>query len=467
MGVFVFRRDLRLDDNRGLARVLASSGSSGVIPVFVLDPHQVRRATHNRWYFSKHSLQFMCESLRDLDRDLRQRYGVPLRLLYGNPTRVLPKLIRELRQTQNPVVVGWNRDWSPYAQRRDADIERACVRLGASVVLSDDDDTLCDPRVLLKADGSAYVRFGAFARNACLHAVPLPVPCDHLAQFVPSSADYDQLDDLYAPMNPRLAQRGGRTRALATLRGTRESATALDGGAHVSAALNFGCVSVREAFHAFREEHRRSLWWRDFYGLVVRHVPGAGDPTRHIDARFDAQTFPWKNDPGEWKMLTESRTGFLLVDAGMRQMRETGFVPNRVRMILAVMWTKYLRIDSMHPKYGSQVGFSRYLVDAVGPSQNLMNHRWVLDFDDAGRKYAPRDARLSGRPMDVSNRILRRWDPRGEYVHRWLPELRDVPIRDLVRWSASVADRYGRPHPPPMFDARERYNEWIEGCRGL
>ncbi len=145
-------------------------------------------------------------------------------------------------------------------------------------------------------------------------------------------------------------------------------------------------------------------------------------------------------------------------------MKTTGFLHNRIRMILGMFWTKYLMINSMHPKYGSQVGFSKYLVDAVGPSQNLMNHRWILDFDYPGKKYSAKGVPLSGRPMDISNKIIKKFDTNCTYVKKWLPVLQEIPNKDIMSWNDKIALKYSHIHPAPMFDSKERYQEWIELC---
>jgi deoxyribodipyrimidine photo-lyase len=94
-----------------------------------------------------------------------------------------------------------------------------------------------------------------------------------------------------------------------------------------------------------------------------------------MDKRFDK--IKWKNNKEEWNTLINSQTGFLIIDAAMNEMKITGFMHNRARMLVGVFWTKYLLINIFHPKYGSQVGYSKYLVDAIGPSQNKMNHQWI------------------------------------------------------------------------------------------
>jgi deoxyribodipyrimidine photo-lyase len=161
----------------------------------------------------------------------------------------------------------------------------------------------------------------------------------------------------------------------------------------------------------------------------------------------------------------QGRTGFLLVDAGMRQMIETGFMHNRARMIVGVFWIKYCLIDSFHPKYGSQVGYSKLLLDAVGISQNKMNHHWLTEFDYPGKKYAHKGVPLAGRPMDVSNKNIRKFDPDGDYIRKWIPEFRNTDIKVLVNWDRGTYQKH-KIHVPPMFeDPKQKYQDWIKACK--
>jgi deoxyribodipyrimidine photo-lyase len=246
----------------------------------------------------------------------------------------------------------------------------------------------------------------------------------------------------------------------------------------LSAARNFGCVSCREVYHAVDNDLRRQLFWRDFYLQIIRFSPFATSYVRHMDERFD---LIWNdlNDSNDSKKnkvkgkekenenesvrrrrevarLYSARTGFLLIDAGIQEMTSTGFLHNIARMLLGVFWTKFLRIHIYDPVHGSQVGFSRMLIDAIGPSQNKLNHAWITELDLSGRRFAPKGAPLCGRRFDISNEAIKKWDPDGTYIRRWLPQFRDTDVKKLRNWDGS-----GGLHPGPMFDAGERYAEWI------
>ena len=181
-----------------------------------------------------------------------------------------------------------------------------------------------------------------------------------------------------------------------------------------------------------------------------------------MDSRYDE--IKWSNNKKLWQKLINAETGFLIIDAAMNEMKTTGVMHNRARMIVGMFWTKYLHINIFHPKYGSQVGYSKYLVDAVGPSQNKLNHQWITEFDYPGKKYAPSTSKIAGRPMDPSNRMIHKFDPDCEYIKKWLPHLAEIPNNELVKWNQVIADKYDNIHPAPMFDHKIKYKEWIELC---
>jgi deoxyribodipyrimidine photo-lyase len=461
ISIFIFRRDLRVYDNHGLLE-LAKRGHARILPVFLLDRHQIVRGRHNSAYFSNNAVQFMCESLRDLDAELR-KLGTRLHMFFGDPA----ELLRDLLKRSGAAAVAWNADFSEYAQKRDTDMRRIAEAAGAEVIEIDTDYTLRPMQEI----GKAYKQYGAYYKVASRRdpAQPAALPTETQWATVGGSLDAADLARFYKE-NAQIAQRGGRAAALERLRGIgafREYNVKRDllawNTTNISAALNFGCISVREAYWAIRKrlgvgsQLLKQLYWRDFFLQVVRYIPHATSYKRMIDDRYDG--LAWRNDKKDWERLMAGKTGFLLIDAGMAEMKATGFLHNRLRMLLGMFWTKYLRIHILHPKYGSQVGFSSMLVDAVGPSQNKMNHHWILDLDYPGKKFSAAGAPLSGRPMDVSNKMIRKWDPDATYIKRWLPHLRDVSVRDLVNWSGSEA------HSAPMFDAHERYKEWIEMCK--
>jgi deoxyribodipyrimidine photo-lyase len=476
LGLYIFTRDLRVQDNLGLLNFARHLGpGTHIFPVFILNPDQVTENARNINYFSRSALQFMCESLRDLDVQLKKK----LSMFYGNPTDVLGHLLRALPDV---CAVGFHRDFSPYALSREKDARTLCARLGKYVFVEENDYSLLPIDALCKKNGDGFKQFGAFSKHAQQKSSDIKTqpsralafykpPMQKSAKFRWDAADLASLYDA----NEALAQRGGRKQGLAKLkRVTKKNfgnyAMHRDALSYntteISGYLNFGCLSVREVYLHFKKnlgtqsQLLKQLWWRDFYLQAAVYLPG-GNEFGYMDERY--KRIKWKNKKADWIKIINGETGFLVVDAAMRQMTQTGYMHNRARMIVGVFWTKYCLIDTFHPVYGSQVGFSKYLLDAVGISQNKLNHQWITEFDYPGKKYAPRGAPLAGRPMDVSNKIISKFDPDALYIKTWLPELAEIDVRDLARWDSNVCKKYGV-HVPPMFGSN-KYSEWVEACR--
>lgn len=475
MKLFIFRRDLRLCDNQGLNLI----DSEEILPVFLLDPQQVFKSNRNKHFFSTNALQFMCESLVDLDKHLHQKKS-RLVILLDDPISSIEYLVQKFK----PSGVVFNADWSAYALKRDEDIQKVCKNNNIPIQICTSDSTLHPLSDLTKSSGEAYLQFGAFYKNAFKHGHPV-LPVTHKAIFMKNipvlknEISATQLQKRLYAINDNIAQRGGRSHALKKLKNIQSQSKynlmrdRLDySTSMLSGALNFGCISIREAYFTFiknlgkQTELLKQLYWRDFFLHIVAVNPLARSFSRHIDSKFDK--IKWEVDElkikEEFNALWNSKTGFLIVDAAIAEMRSTGFMHNRARMIVGVFWTKYLRIHILHEKYGSQVGFSSQLLDAIGPSQNKLNHHWITELDLSGRRYAPKGRPLAGRPMNISNSMIKKWDPDAKYIKKWLPHLKDVPVKEIYKWGNHL-DTYKHLHPAPMFDISSRLRVWIRSCR--
>lgn len=492
LGIYIFCRDLRVQDNLGLYNFKKfmdehfedSLGQSKILPIFILNPTQVTCNAKNKHYFSNSAVQFMCESLNDLSRQLEGN----LHIFYGDPSVICNYLfIKFGKQQQNSsrlCAVGFQKDFSDFALRRQENIKKLCTKFKIKLYIEENDFTLLPISELCKKNGEGFKQFGAFykhmQKNKNIENYQFVSVKKNVFYKKNNSLKHiwtlSKLRQLYTE-NKLLSQRGGRTQALNKLRGTqkknlgdyREKRNFLSySTSGISAYLNFGCISIREAYKKISEslgknsELLKQIFWRDFYLQAVIYLKD-GNKFDYMDKRYN--DIQWRNNENEWNKIMSAETGFLLVDAGMRQMIETGFMHNRARMIVGVFWTKYCLIDTFHPKYGSQVGYSRFLVDAVGISQNKMNHQWITEFDYPGKKYAPRGIPLAGRPMDISNKNIRKFDPDAKYIKKWIPELKDMDTKTLVNWDTKTFEKF-LIHVPPMFDdPKKKYQEWIEACK--
>jgi deoxyribodipyrimidine photo-lyase len=440
-----FRRDLRVHDHPALAAAVGDADV--VIPVFVLDDQLLARhadAANRRW--------FLRESLVDLRHALAER-GSALRILRGRPADVVPRFAREA----GAAAVYVTRDVSPYGRRRDRSTAAALAPHGIALHARRG-QYVHEPDAVAKADGTPFRVFTPYHRawSALARTAPLSPP-DRIPG--PGGARPDDVPDIGRPSaDPALIPAPGEAAArdrlrrwldggLATYHETRNRLD-LDGTSRLSQDLRFGLLSASEVAAAADRPGEgpqafvRELAWRDFYAHVLWHHPDA------LSAPFQAAflSMPWRDDPAGFAAWADGRTGYPVVDAAMRQLRASGFVPNRARMIVASFLAKDLLID---PRLG-EAEFMRRLTDG-DPASNDGGWQW-----SAGTGTDPQPF------VRVFNPVLQgqRFDPDGEYVRRWVPELRGIAGAAVHEpWTLPPGERAALEYPERIVDhaaARER-----------
>ena len=444
-GIFLFRRDLRLQDNTGLNRALRECDK--VAAVFVLDPRQIEEHP----YFSPPALRFMLESLEDLERALG-RAGGRLYVAQGDPTIVVPGLIRALKAS----VVHVNRDDTPFSAGRDAALAAACREVGVDLVQSAD-LLLHEPEELRTTSGGPYRVFTAFRNAARAREIPAPEPRPR-GSFV--TWNLPGASHVPPPSQaPPGAPSGGRARAFGLIQRLgdlgeyteRRDLPATDGTTRLSPHLKFGTVSVREVWHriltALGPGTRLldQLLWRDFFHHVAWHFPYVFGQPFHLEYR----ALIWDRSPARLSRWASGRTGFPIVDAGMRELFATGTMHNRARMITASFLCKDLHLDW---RAGEQI-FARRLVD-YDPCVNNGSWQWAASTGCDAQPW-----------FRVFNpwRQQARFDPDAVYVRRWIPELAETSP-DRIRRIETEGPPKGTGYPPPMVDhvveaavAKERF----------
>lgn len=414
--LFLFHRDLRLHDNTGL--IAACRESEEVIPIFIFTPEQIE--AKNR-YKSDNAVQFMLESLTDLDKQIEAKGG-KLSLFYGSTDEIIENIAKN-SQIQ---AVYTNADYTPFARKRDKQLATFCKKLDIHVRFFD--DTLLNvPGTVLTGSGQPYKVFTPFWRAAS----KLPVAKDtrfaysnFLNKPIKGELSKKELHGFLPKPNTNIALSGGRTEALKIIKNcasykdylkTRDIPalqTTL-----LSAHLKFGTISVREAYHQFFDTlgHTaidglmKQLYWRDFWYHIAYFWPEVfghafQEQYEHID---------WNNNSTLFHRWCEGNTGFPIVDAGMRQLNKTGFMHNRVRMIVASFLTKDLHIDWRKGEHY----FATKLVD-YDPCVNNGNWQWAASTGCDAQPYF---------------RIFNPWtqqekfDPECIYIKQWVPELAHVP----------------------------------------
>lgn len=466
--IFIHRRDLRLEDNLSLFKAL--SCSEYVLPIFIFDPRQIQKNNKNKLYFSERAADFIIKSVMHLKKCYND-IGSDLLILYDEPKNAIAKIMKIHKFSH----VAFTPDFSNFAIARDQEI----CKMADPLLTETLNDICLRPWVSLLRGDKPYLKFSSFYENAMKTPVPTPISYGDLySKFMSKNAINKMFKKIMMKKTPDTEDDGFAGRAncfkmlsesIKHLRTYEKNRNLLSySTSRISAHLNMGCVSCRELYHMFRDnkEFMKQLCWRDFYTCIVAFLPG-GNEFNHIDESFDK--IKWASDAPKtskkyktmydyWKKMMTSKTGFLIIDAAMNELKQTGFLHGRARMILGTFWIKYLLINPFDGKLGSQTGYSRLLTDAIGPSQNKMNHQWLTELDYGGRRFGK--TRLAGRKMNIDNSMIKKFDPECLYIKKWLPNLEKVPCKDLVKWSNKITKKYNNIHPAPIFNQDDKYNEW-------
>lgn len=419
--LFIFRRDLRLNDNTALIEAFKTSDAVHIC--FIADP---RQTSDKNPYRSQNAIQFLVESLNDLHEDVRGQGGV-LNFFTGEAQNVLRTILTE--QKIDAVFV--NRDYTPFAYKRDEALEAVCAE--ENVDFHAFDDTLLHaPHTLLKDNGKPYTVFTPFYKKGLSLSVaePADLPTVTLVSKMLKKAEKTAGAVLPVEENEQLAVHGGRTAALGILKRipdfhhytkTRND-PALNATTHLSAYHKFGCVSARETYSAVTQslgvEHAliRELYWRDFFTHIAVHFPHVFGQSFH--SKYDK--LRWKTDKKQFAAWCKGETGFPIVDAGMRELHTTGFMHNRVRMVTASFLVKDLHIDW---RWGERY-FATQLVD-YDPCVNNGSWQWSASTGCDAQPY-----------FRIFNPWLqqKRYDPECQYIKRWMLELRELEPKHIHNW---------------------------------
>lgn len=419
--IWWLRRDLRLHDNQALDAAIAHGGT--VIPLFIIDPTIL-----NSRAFSPTRYAFMLDGLRDLDAELRKR-GSRLVIREGDITAQLARVVEE----NGADAIFAEEDYTPYARRRDAAVADSGLPLTLTGGL-----TVRHPRDVTKKAGGPYTVFTPYSRT--WKGMPLPRRQGILsAPDALTTPDMDSLPIPDAPQNagetPFVAGESAAREQLETFAANRiyqyddkRNRVDLDGTSRLSPYLRFGMLSARETVVTALEAIAQSesddarkqaqtwlteLIWREFYHMILFTNPHV----RRGNYRSQYDGIEWINDEATFDAWCNGQTGVPIVDAAMRQLQQTGWMHNRARMIVASYLTKNLLIDW---RWGER-WFMQHLVDGDLAANNG-GWQWSAG---TGTDAAPYFRIFN--PVSQS----KKFDPDGNYIRRWVPELRPVPDRDI------------------------------------
>ncbi|WP_296317673.1 cryptochrome/photolyase family protein [Winogradskyella sp. UBA3174] len=420
INIFWFRRDLRLDDNRGFYEALKSDSS--VLPVFIFDSEILDELPKN-----DSRVTFIHETLQYISKTLREGYNSSIALFHGKPKDIYKKLI----ENYNIDTVYTNHDYEPYATERDTEIKSFLTAHNIEFKTYKD-QVIFEKSEVVKKDGDPYKVYTPYMRTwkekfktIDFKSYQTDVYFKNLIQDIDlpnlSLADigFEKSNQPIAPyeVTPDLIQRYEETR----------NYPAKDSTSRLGPHLRFGTVSVRKMVEKAIAETNEIFWqeliWREFFMQILWHFPHTAKAA--FKPKYDR--IEWRNNENEFKQWCEGQTGYPLVDAGMRQLNETGFMHNRIRMLVGSFLCKHLLIDW---RWG-EAYFAEKLHD-YDMSSNIGNWQWV-----AGTGV---DAAPYFRIFNPTSQILK-FDKNLDYIKKWAPDFQELT------------------YPQPMVDhkmARER-----------
>jgi len=435
--IFIFRRSLRLEDNAGL--VAALKASERVLPVFIFTPEQVVK----NQYKSDNAVQFMAESLQDLDNDLKKR-GSKLFYFFGTQSDIVKKLIENY--AFNAVFV--NQDYTPYAKKRDKKIARVCKK--HDVAFHSYEDLLLYPvGSVLTGSGTPFKKYTPYYQKAKRAKILLPTKNRYKNYVSKNTRITNQCKKNikhFYKKNENASVAGGRKQGALILKRIKQFKQydkkrnlLLYKTTQLSAYIKFGCVSIREVYHAIAKSINskdliKQLYWRDFYYNVAYfypHVFGCA-----MKEKYD--TIVWPNKKLFFEKWKKGQTGFPIVDACMRELNATGFMHNRGRLVTSSFLIKILLVDwRKGEKY-----FAQKLID-YDPCVNNGNWQWSASTGADSQPYF----RIFN-PWSQS----KKFDNLCEYIKKWVPELKKVKNSDVHRWAEKYVQYKEIDYPKPIVN---------------
>ena len=402
------RRDLRLEDNAALYHALKENKK--VLPLFIFDSN-ILKALEDK---SDKRVEFIHLSLVQLKKQF-EKLGSSLLILHGNPIKIFKAL--------TPRSVYTNHDYEPYATFRDGEVAHVLREKGIPFNTYKD-QVIFEKFEVMKQDGKPYTVFTPYSKTWKEKLKPFYTKSYPVEKYVKSllktkALPIPDLADIgFESTNANFPARVIKVSIVESYQ-TQRNFPAIQGTTRLSVHLRFGTVSIRKLVELALKKSEvwlNELIWREFYQMILFHFPEVVDHS--FKPAYDR--IEWRNDPKEFQAWCEGRTGYPIVDAGMRELNETGFMHNRVRMIVASFLTKHLLIDW---RWG-EAYFAKKLLD------------YDLAANNGGWQWAAGSGCDAAPYFRIFNPQLQteKFDPENKYIKKWIPEL------DSKEYAAPLVD---------------------------
>jgi len=408
MNIFWFRRDLRLDDNAGLFEALSDDET---LPVFIFDKNILEDLPKD-----DARVTFISELLDKIQSGLKKEKK-SLAVFHDDPEKVFKKLISDNKIK----AVFANHDYEPYAKNRDSEIAKF-LKSNAVEFRTFKDQVIFERDEIVKDDGKPYVVYTPYSKkwkekfsDIYVEEFPSEKKLDKIAKH---DYPYLSLEDIgFKKSEIKVEDFDISAKVIENYKETRDFPS-IDGTSHLSPHLRFGAVSIRKMVKTAKKYKQETflseLIWREFFMQILWHFPNT--VTESFRPKYD--NIKWRNNEKEFKSWCEGKTGYPIVDAGMRQLNATGNMHNRVRMVVASFLCKHLLIDW---RWG-EAYFAEKLFD-YEQSSNIGNWQWA-----AGSGV---DAAPYFRIFNPSEQV-KKFDKDFKYIKKWVPEFQEISYQPIV-----------------------------------
>ncbi|MFB9057719.1 cryptochrome/photolyase family protein [Mariniflexile ostreae] len=420
INIFWFRRDLRLTDNKGLFEAL--KGQIKVLPIFIFDSEILEMLPKD-----DPRVSFIYETLEEINIILQEDYGSSIQIYFGTPLEVY----HQLNTHYKIETVYTNHDYEPYARQRDAEI-KTFLEQNNIAFKTYKDQVIFEKDDIVKSDGTPYLvytpymkRWKAQFKTENIKSFPSETLLKHFVQHQKVEAP-TLLNMGFESTKQRIAPYLATPEVIQNYETTRNF-PAQDSTSKLGPHLRFGTVSVRYMISKAVSETNHVFWqeliWREFFMQILWHFPQT--QTKSFKPQYDR--IVWRNNEAEFKAWCEGKTGYPFIDAGMRQLNQTGFMHNRVRMLVGSFLCKHLLIDW---RWG-EAYFAEKLHDYEMAS-NIGNWQWVAGCGVDAAPYF--------RIFNPTTQI-QKFDKDLKYINTWVPEYQEFTYPKPIVDHAAARER--------------------------